>query len=268
MKELVVIITGASSGIGKALAYEYASQGHTVVIAARRNELLADIAKDIITTYNTKVLTVSADVSKEKDCKNIIEQAINQFGRIDILFNNAGVSQRALFCDLDLDSLRKVIDVNYWGTVYCTKFALPHLLESKGSVVAVSSISGFSPLPARTAYCSSKYAIHGFLESLRIENLKTGLHVMIAAPEYTSTDIRKNAIVLGGKEQGESPRDEAKMMTAEYVAMRIAKGVKQRKRTLLIGKLGLFTVIWTKCFPKLSDKMIYNYIKKEANSPF
>jgi len=268
MNKKVCIITGASSGIGKALAYEYASIGHNIVIAARRIDLLSEIAKKIESKYSTKIITVAADVSNQKDCENIINKALDSFGQIDILINNAGVSQRALFENLDLDSFRKVIDINYWGTVYCTKYALPHLLKSKGSVVAVSSISGFSPLPARTAYCSSKYAIHGFLESLRIENMKKGLHVMIAAPEYTATEIREHAIVAGGEQQGESPRDEQKMLTTEFVAERIARGVQKRRRTLVIGKMGTFTVIFTRLFPKISDKLIYNYIKKEANSPF
>lgn len=268
MKEKVVIITGASSGIGKALAYEYASGGHHIIIAARRNKELMEVVKDIESKYSTEVLPVIADVSKEDDCKRIIDCCVEKYGRIDILINNAGISQRALLKDLSLESLHKVMDINYWGTVYCTKFALEYLLESNGSIVAVSSISGFSPLPARTAYCSSKYAIHGFLESLRIENLKNGLHIMIAAPEYTSSEIRKNAIVSGGKEQGESPRDESKMLTAEFVAERIARGVRKRRRSLVIGKMGTCTVYMTRWFPKLSDRLIYNYIKKEANSPF
>ena len=268
MNSKVCIITGASSGIGKALAYEYASQGHRISISARREELLYEIANELKSKYSVEVLTIRADVSIEEDCKRIIDKTVEQFGQIDILINNAGISQRALLKDLPISSLREVIDVNYWGTVYCTKFALQHLLKSKGSVVAVSSISGFSPLPARTAYCSSKYAVHGFLESLRVENMETGLHVMIAAPEYTSTEIRKHAIVAGGKKQGESPRDEGKMLTPEFVAYRIAKGVRKRRRTLVIGKMGTFTVIFTRLFPKLSDRLIYNYIKKEANSPF
>ena len=268
MGNKVVLITGGSSGIGKALAYEYASRGFDVSISARRYDLLEEIAQDLKTKYKVKVLPVSADLSKEEGCRLFVEKSMEQFGRMDILINNAGISQRALFKNVSLDSIHKVMDINYWGTVNTTKFALPYLLESKGSVVAVSSISGFSPLPARTAYCSSKYAIHGFLEALRIEHLHDGLHVMIAAPEYTATDIRKHAVVAGGGEQGESPRDESKMLTSEYVARRIADGVKKRKRTLLIGRLGKLTVMVTKCFPKYADRLIYNYIKKEANSPF
>lgn len=268
MNEKVCIITGASSGIGKALAYEYASRGFCISISARREDKLYAVAQDIKKKYSTEVLAIVADVSKEEDCKRIIDQTVESYGRINILINNAGISQRALLNNLLLSSFHEVMDINFWGTIYCTKFALEHLLKTKGSVAVVSSISGFSPLPARTAYCASKYGVHGFLEALRIENLKTGLHVMIAAPEYTSTEIRKKAIVAGGKKQGESPRDEHKMLTPEFVAYRIAKGISKRRRTLVIGKMGTLTVIITRLFPKLSDRLIYNYIKKEANSPF
>ena len=268
MGNKVVLITGGSSGIGKALAYEYASKGFDVSISARRADLLEQVKADIEQKYPVTVLSVVTDLSNEEGCKNFVDQSVQKFKRIDVLVNNAGISQRALFKNISLDALHKVMDINYWGTVNTTKFALPYLIDSKGSIVAISSISGFSPLPARTAYCSSKYAIHGFLEALRIEHLHDGLHVMIAAPEYTATDIRKRAVVKDGGEQGESPRDESKMLTAEYVARKIVDGQLKRKRTLLIGRLGKLTVWMTKCFPKFSDKLIYNYIKKEANSPF
>ncbi|RLD66824.1 MAG: short-chain dehydrogenase, partial [Bacteroidetes bacterium] len=116
MNNKVCIITGASSGIGKALAYEYASQGYQISISARREDLLRAIATDIKSKYSTDVLIVKADVSKEEDCKQIIDQTVEQFGKIDILINNAGISQRALLADLPLDSLREVMGVNYWGT--------------------------------------------------------------------------------------------------------------------------------------------------------
>jgi len=268
MKGKVSIITGASSGIGKALAYELASKGSNLVIAARRDSLLLEIAENIRNQYNIEVVTVKADVSNSIDCKNIITKAIEKFNRIDILINNAGISQRAMFDELELDVIKKVMDVNYWGTVNTTKYALPYIKKAKGSIVAISSISGFSPLPARTGYCSSKYAIHGFMESLRIEHLKTGVHIMIAAPEYVASEIREHALLNDGKEQGKSPREEKEMLTAEYVAYRIVKGIKKRRRTMVIGKKGAIAVGVSRFLPKLSDKLVYYYIKKEENSPY
>jgi short-subunit dehydrogenase len=268
MTEKVSIITGSSSGIGKAISYELASKGSNVVLVARRKDKLIEYAKDIEKKYHVETLVIQADLSIQEECKKVIDKTIEKFNKLDILINNAGISQRAMFADLDLSVIHKVMNINYWASVYTTKYALPYLLKTKGSVVAISSISGFSPLPARTGYCSSKYALHGFMESLRIEHLKTGVHVMIAAPEYVSSEIREHALVENGQEQGKSPREEKKMLTAEYVAKRIVKGISKRRRTMVIGKMGTLNVILYKMLPKLTDKLIYNYIKRETNSPY
>jgi len=130
---------------------------------------------------------VSADVSVEEDCKRLIKEAVDKFGTVDILINNAGISMRALFEEVDLSVLKQVMDINFWGTVYCTKYALPYLLKQKGSVVGVSSIAGYKGLPGRTGYSASKFAMQGLLETLRIENIKKGLHVLIACPGFTAS---------------------------------------------------------------------------------
>lgn len=268
MKEKVVIVTGASSGIGRACANEFASRGANVVIAARRVDLLEELKSSIQEKYNVQVLAVKTDVAVEEDCINLVKQTVDCFGKIDVLINNAGISMRAIYAEMSMDVLRKVMDINFWGTAYCTRYALPYLLETKGSVAAVSSISGYSPLPARTAYSASKSAIHGLLESLRIENRKTGLHVFIIAPGYTTSDIRKNALAADGSAQGETPRDEEKMLKPEQVAREIAIGIIKRKRTRILGVLGWWTVAVYKVFPGLVNHIMYGYIKKEPDSPF
>ena len=263
MKRKLAIITGASSGIGKALAYEFAKNGYNISICARRMDRLENISKDIISKYNCEVLVSKTDISKKEDCKKLIDDTIDKFDKIDVLVNNAGISQRALFEELDLDNFRRIIDINYWGTVMSTKFALPYLLKSKGSVVAISSISGFSPLPGRTGYCSSKYAVHGFLEALRIENRKRGLHVMIVAPGFTASEIREKAVVAGGGQQGKSPRDEGKMLTPETVAKKVLRGIRIQKRTIIIGAQGIAAVWFSRILPELMDRLVYNHMKKE-----
>jgi len=267
MNHKIIIITGASSGIGKALAEVYAVKGNCLVLGARSIDKLEEIASELRTKCED-VLTVKMDVSVEADCEQLINRAIDQFGRIDVLINNAGISMRALFDDLDLKVLKQLMDVNFWGSVYCTKYALPYLLKSKGSLVGVSSIAGYKGLPGRTGYSASKFAMHGFLETLRIENLKEGLHVLIACPGFTSSNIRNTALGSKGEQQGESPRDEAKMMTAEEVAIHIKNAVKNRKRTLVLTREGKLTVFLNKIFPKFMDKMVYNHMAKEPNSPF
>ncbi len=265
-----IIITGASSGIGKALAKLYAQRGgFNVVLAARRLHELELIISDLKKDSTAHFLAVQTDVSKEDDCKNLIASTVDAFGGIDILINNAGISMRALFEDLNLDVLRRLMDVNFWGTVYCSKYALPWLLQAKGSLVGVISIAGYVGLPARTGYAASKFAVRGFLDTLRIENLKKGLHVLVAAPGFTASEIRKTALNAGGGQQGETPRNESEMMTADEVARHIAKAIDKRKRKIILTFVeGKVTVCLSKFFPKMLDKMVYKHMAKEPDSPF
>lgn len=267
MKNKVVIITGASSGIGKALAREMASRGAKVVLAARSVNVLLELEEDL-KRHNPDVLAVPADVSNEQDCRRLVDETVERFGRIDVLINNAGISMRALFENTDLNVIRSLMDVNFWGTVYCTKYALPYLLESKGSVVGVSSIAGFKGLPGRTGYSASKFAMQGFLETLRIENMKKGLHVLIACPGFTASNIRNTALAADGSRQGESPREEDKMMQPEQVAVKIAGAIEKRRKLLVMTTQGKLTVLLNKFFPFMMDKIVYNHMAKEPDSPF
>lgn len=266
MKNKTVIITGASSGIGKACALAFAGRGANIVISGRNSENL-EMAATEIRKSGANVLAVAGDVSNENDCRLLVEKAMDKFGGIDVLINNAGISMRALFNDLEIDILKKIMDINFWGAVYCTKYALPHLLKSKGSVVGISSIAGYNGLPGRSGYSASKFAMHGFLDSLRIENLKTGLHVLIVCPGYTASNIRNAALMADGSVQGESPRDEEKMMTAAEVAQEIVKAVEKRKRTLILTTQGKLAVWLNKFFPALADKLVFNAVAKEGEIP-
>lgn len=267
MENKVVIITGASSGIGKALAWESMKGKNNIVIAARNSEKLSDLARTIDKS-GVDVIAIPTDISKEENCKSLIDQTIERFGRIDVLINNAGISMRAIFDETSLDVIRQLMDVNFWGSVYCTRYALPHLLKTHGSLVGVSSIAGYKGLPGRTGYSSSKFALQGFLEVLRIENLKKNLHVLIACPGFTSSNIRKTALAADGSQQGETPRDESKMMSAEETARSIIRAIDKRKDRLTLTTQGKMTVWLNKFFPKLMDKMVYNHMAREPDSPF
>lgn len=267
MKNLVIIITGASSGIGKALAFECSRRGAKLALAARDAEKLAAIEAEL-KQKGTELIVVQTDVSVETQCKNLVDKTLEKFGRIDVLINNAGVSMRAIFADLDLDVIRRLMDTNFWGTVYCSKYALPALLDTKGSLVGISSVAGFKGLPGRTGYSASKFAIHGLLEVIRIENLRKGLHVLIACPGFTSSNIRLTALAKDGSAQGESPRDESKMMSAEETARRICNAIEKRKRTLVLTAQGRMTYLLNKLFPSFMDRMVYNHMAKEPDSPF
>ncbi len=263
MNQPVILITGASSGIGKALALEYARRGAYLALASRSGTTDRGLL-----ALGDRLLDVRTDVSKETDCQQFIATAVERFGRIDVLINNAGISMRALFSDLDLDVIRRLMETNFWGAVYCTKYALPYLLESKGSLVGVSSIAGYKGLPGRTGYSASKFAMQGFLEVVRIENMKKGLHVLIACPGFTASNIRNVALSKDGTSQGETPLDEGSLMSAEEVASRIALAIDRRKHRLILTAQGKLTVFLNKFFPAFMDRMVYNHMAREPNSPF
>src|SRR5436190_3712687 len=259
-----VIVTGASSGIGKACALEFAKRGANVVLAGRN----ADALEKVTSQISSKTISVVADVSREEDCRNLIDATIKNFGSIHVLVNNAGISMRALFEEVDMSVLKQVMEINFWGTAYCSKYALPHLIASRGSLVGISSTAGKVGLPGRSAYSASKFAMEGLLQSIRTENLHTGLHVLVACPGFTASDIRNRALSKDGSIQGESPRDESKMMQPEKVAEKIARAVLKRKRDLILTSDGKLTVLLSKFFPAWLDKMVFNHMAKEPNSPF
>ena len=264
-RDKVIIVTGASSGIGLATARLFASFDSKIVMAARSIDKLEELRATMPNPDN--VLCVKTDVSVEADCKNLIEETVKKFGRIDILVNNAGISMRAMFKDLDLDVIRRLMDTNFWGTVYCTKYALPYLLESKGSVVGVVSTAGYLGLPCRTGYSASKFAIRGFLSTLRVEHRYDGLHVMVFAPGFTASNIRNTALLADGSQQGKTPRDEKKMMSAERVAQRMAYGLRFRKKEMLLTPVGKITKFFTYTMPNFSEWCEYRLMAKEPDSP-
>jgi NAD(P)-dependent dehydrogenase (short-subunit alcohol dehydrogenase family) len=266
LKDKVVIITGGTSGIGLALVKEFASYGTKTVVASIDKDALAPLEEKLLGD-GRDVLTVYADVSKEDDCRKIIDLTLERFGQIDILVNNAGISMRALFKDLKLDVITKLMEVNFWGMVYCTYHALPYLIESRGTVAGISSIAGYKGLPGRTGYSASKFAMVGFLESLRIEHSRDGLHVLIAAPWFTRSNIRNAALGPDGLPQGISPRKEKNMVSPEWVARRIVRGVVRRRKKLILTLKGKVFLSFNAIFPCSVDRLTYNELSREPGSP-
>ncbi len=274
-KDKTVIITGASSGIGEALAVQFAALGANTVIAARNGEKLTALAATLEKNSGThplasqppRILAVPTDVSRQEECRRLIDKTVEAFGGIDILICNAGLSMRAILDEVDTGVLHRLMDVNFWGTVYCTKYALPYLQASQGSIVGVSSVAGLHGLPGRTGYSASKYAMTGFLETVRIENLRRRLHVMIACPGFTATNVRFTALTADGTPQGATPREESRMMSAQEVARRIIKGIRRRRRLLLMEWEGRATNFIKKFAPALLDRMFYKVMSREPDSP-
>lgn len=266
MQDKVVVITGGSSGIGKALAAEFGRRGSRVLITGRNGELLDQAVADL-RRQGIEVSGFRADVSREEDNRLMAEEAVRLFGRIDILINNAGISMRALFSEVDLDVIRKIMEINFFGTLYATRYCLPEITRNKGSVIGISSVAGFRGLPGRAGYSASKFALNGFLEVLRTELLKSGVHVLTACPGFTATDIRLRSLTRDGTPQKVSPRDEAKMMTAEECARHIYHATLKRKRMIILTTQGKLAVWLNKLFPRFADKMVYNVMAREANAP-
>jgi short-subunit dehydrogenase len=266
-KNKVAIVTGASSGIGKAIAMDLAVRGAIVIMASRNEKKLNALTKEIQSSGGHAIPYIT-DVTREEDCRLLIEGTVKTYGRIDILINNAGISMRANFNEVRLEVLKKVMDTNFWGSVYCTRYALPHIIEQKGSIVGISSICGITPLPGRTGYSASKHAMDGFFESLRLENIDKELHVMLVHPGFTTSNIRNVAYNKDGNPQVETPLDEEKLMSAENVATEVARGIEQKKRDIILSREGkLITWIYRQ-MPSLAERLIYREMKKEVGAPF
>lgn len=257
----VVAVTGGTDGIGKALVDLLLSLGAKVSTCGRHHDKLYDLQA----SYPSYPLhTIVADVSNENDCRHFIESTIKVFGGIDVLINNAGISMRALLKETSIDVIRKVMDINFFGAVYCTKYALDSIVSRKGTIVGVSSIAGYRGLPGRSGYSASKFALQGWLEAIRTELMDDDVHVMWVCPGFTASNIRNAALNKEGSAQGETPLDESKLMTAEECAEHILHAIRHKKRTLVLTFTGKRTIFMNKFFPGLADKLVKNFFFKEG----
>lgn len=260
-KDKVVVVTGGTDGIGKALVESLIKEGAKVATCGRNHDKLYMLQSSYPSAY---LHTMVADVSSENDCRRFMETTIKALGGIDILINNAGVSMRALLKEADTEVIHKVMDINFYGTVYCTKYALNSIIERKGTIVGVSSIAGYRGLPGRSGYSASKFAVQGWLEAIKTELMADGVHVMWVCPGFTTSNIRNAALNKNATSHGETPMDESKMMTAEECASHILKAVRKKKRTLVLTFTGKRTVFMQKFFPKLADNLVYKFFFKDG----
>lgn len=258
----VMVITGASRGIGRELALLAAAQGAELVLAARDRAALDSLAEQCRRT-GSRAVVVPADVAREADCARLIETAVAELGRIDTLVNNAGISMWARFEEVsDLALFERIMAVNYLGSVYCTWHALPHLKKTQGRLVAVSSLTGKTGVPTRSGYAASKHAMVGFFDTLRIELGGSGVTVTVICPDFVATEIRERAFGPDGKPLGKSPVHEGKVMTVEECARQCLAAIEARQRELIMGtrgKLGL----WLKLIaPGLIDRIARRAIER------
>jgi short-subunit dehydrogenase len=263
----VIIITGASEGIGAEMARQLAAREGSalaLVLAARSIDKLEQVA-DACRRHGAQILVQRTDVAIEADCRTLVDATVRTFGRIDTLVNNAGMSAQALLKDVsDLGWYEQLMRINHWGSVWCTHAALPYLKASQGRLVAVSSLAGLVGVPGRTAYSSTKFAMTGFFESLRVELAPSGVSVTIAYPGVVATDIRRHGFDAAGKPAGKSGLDEAGAMSVEECARLIIEGMGRRRRDVVMtakGKLGR----WIKLIaPALVDRIALAALNQHA----
>jgi len=236
LNDRVILLTGASTGIGRALAIELAGERASLVLAARDASRLAETAA-ACQQRGAPTLVVPTDLTDDAQCQRLVAQTIDRFQRIDILVNNAGRAMWARFDQLsDLSVMDEVMRLNYWASVRMTQLALPHLRQSRGLLVGIASISGLLGAPMLSGYAASKHAVIGFYESLRIELTGTGVDVTIAAPDFVQSEILSRALDAEGKPVTQSPLDQSKLLTAEACARRIVRGMRRRKRLILTSE--------------------------------
>jgi NAD(P)-dependent dehydrogenase (short-subunit alcohol dehydrogenase family) len=257
----VVIITGSSMGIGKATAKLMGSRGARLVINGRNPERLSR-TEHMLRGQGYEVLAVQGDVSQVDDGKRLIESAVEHYGRLDILVNNAGMSSRGLFEELDPVVFRDMVDINFLGCVYTTRFAIPHLKSSQGSVVFISSVAGIRGLPENVMYCASKMALTSVAESLKIELAEYSIHVGILYVGITKNEADKQVIGKDGKPISLRSRENTRASTPEQVAQAIVRNIKRRKFKMILSGLGKLNFIANILFPRLVDRILISAKKK------
>jgi short-subunit dehydrogenase len=254
---MVIWITGASSGIGEAVAKACWQEGANLVLSARRTEELQRVSDGLASSAGREKMILQMDVTDTDSFGNLTEMVIRRFGRIDILVNNAGISQRSYAAETPLEVDRRIMEVNFFGTVALTKSVLPHMQQSRsGSIVVISSISGKFGFYLRSAYSASKHALHGFFESLRMEVWKDNVHVMLVCPGKIRTNISLHALKADGQSFNRMDEAQADGLPAEVCAARILKGILRKEEEVFIGGPEMKAVWIKQYFPRLFSRII------------
>ncbi len=257
----VVVVTGGSEGIGRAIVEKLLDMNCNVATCGRNSDKLYQLQ---VANPNKPLHTLVADVSSESDCRQFIQSTIEAFDGIDILINNAGIAMKALFEETDLSMIRQVMDVNFWGAVYCTKYAFPSILQRKGDIVGISAIAGNRGLPGRSGFSASKWAMQGWMEALRTELLQTGINVQWISPWFTHSYVANATADKRRLEENQSPIHEKGMLTVEECADKILNAISKRRRTTVLTLRGKITVWFSKLFPRMADELVYNFFFKEG----
>jgi len=255
-----VWITGASSGIGRACAQVYASKGYHVILSSRRESALEDVAKELCTQLSLSsdhFSIVPLDLANTDSLADITESVISKHGYVDIMLHAGGISQRSLAIDTSLEVDRRVMEIDYFGTVALTKALLPHFVQrNSGQFVVITSLMGVFSSPLRSGYCGAKHALHGFFEALRAEHYDDGICITMVCPGFIATDISLNAVVGDGSKQGTMDEKTGAGMTPLECAKRIVKAVRKKKAVVLVGRSETLAVYIQRFFPGLLRRIM------------
>ncbi|MDX2002610.1 MAG: SDR family oxidoreductase [Chitinophagales bacterium] len=249
-KDKVVWVTGASSGIGEALAYELSKQGALVIVSARRTQELERVKSQC--AMPEKVLIAALDLGQPKDFSAVVNAVWQWQSKLDLIIHNGGISQRSMAKDTELEVDRKLIEINYLGTVGLTKAILPYYFrQGYGHFAVVTSLVGKFGSPLRSGYAGSKHALHGFFDSLRAEVFKDNIGITMVCPGFIRTNISMNALVGDGRAQNSMDEKTDKGLDPNVCAQRILKGIAKGKQEVLVGKKEIYAVYLKRFFPSL-----------------
>jgi len=262
LKNKVAVVTGGASGIGLASCWEFAKHGARVAMLDVDEKSLEICQKDF-SGQGYEILAIACDIVKEEACQAAINQVLNEFGQIDILFNNAGITQRGLFEKTKISVFRKVMEVNFYGSLYCTKAALPGLIQTKGVIIVNESIAGVAPLLGRTGYSASKHALHGMFTSLRCELRHKDVHVMIVCPGFIRINLQTRALGCNGQIATHEQTKIGKEELPENVAKQIVKGIAKKKSILLLTFMGKIGYLVSRLSPLLYEYLMTRQFRKE-----
>ncbi|MBM72284.1 MAG: short-chain dehydrogenase [Crocinitomicaceae bacterium] len=253
-------ITGASSGIGRACAEVYANKGYRVVLSSRQKETLEKAAEEICSSgkVNKENLIIKPlDLAENSNYNPVVSEVLNEIGSLDIMLHAGGISQRSLAIDTSVDVDRRVMEIDYFGTIALTKALLPHFIDKKsGHFVVITSLMGVFSSPLRSGYCGAKHALHGFFEALRAEVYDQNINISMVLPGFIATDISLNAVVGDGSKQGTMDAKTEAGLTPMQCAVKLAKGVDRKKAEILIGRSEILAVYLKRFFPRLLRRII------------
>ena len=264
LKNKIAVVTGAASGIGAAISKAFASKGARLGLLDIDEAAVKAAAADMVAD-GMDAIGICCDVAREAECEAAINAIVTHYGGIDILVNNAGITQRSAFIDTRIDVYRRIMDVNFFGSLHCTKYAIAGLVERKGSIVIIESVAGVAPLVGRTGYCASKHALHGLFTSLRAELIGSGVHIMIVCPGFVRTNLQTRALDADGRITTHPQSTAGRQDSPARVADAVYRAMLKKKNILVLSPLGKLAYWMSRFFPNLYERLMVRQLKSELN---